>query len=362
MQFAKRSILVLLTPIFPLLLFATAFDMGVTRIVGHPGEVKKIINDSGIYNNAVTAALNQAKNVTSDNGSLPLTDPSIQAAATSTFTPQTLQNYSNQVIDGVYDWLNGKTAQPDFKIDLSSLKSTFAQQVAKAAETKAAALPTCSSADQISSYNDVFSSTCLPPNVTPAEAGSEASSAILNGQGFLDNPVITANNVKGSDSNQSVFNNQLKNAPAQYRKAKRAPWILSLLTILVAAGIVFLSATWQKGLRHIGITLAIVGVFMLLFAWALNYGVTKKAVPKISFDNSVLTADVKALVTDLAQSIDKNYWEFGTVYTVLGAAAIATPVFLNRRNAKPQPASTANSAETADKTKAERKPPTKLVQ
>src|SRR5262249_11460494 len=148
-------------------------------------------------------------------------------------------------------------------------------------------------------------------------------SAVINNQDFLSNTVITPDNVQvvsecvrhtANDSEpcvpvskKSIFKLDGANElPKQYQNAKKTPWILSILTILVGAGIVFLSSTWRKGLRHIGINLLIIGLVMLVFSWALNQAVTKKIVPKIKVDNAIFQQDIRNLVTDLAQQIDKN--------------------------------------------------------
>jgi len=153
-------------------------------------------------------------------------------------------------------------------------------------------------------------------------AAAQVKDSLLSGQGFLDNATITAANIKNGGSNQSVFTDQLKSAPKQYQRAKKTPAILIILTILSGVGIVFLSKTWQKGLRHVGINLVVIGLIMLVFSWALNRTVSTKITPKIKVDNVILQQDVRNLMTDLAQQIDKSYWGFGVIYTLLGTAAI----------------------------------------
>lgn len=367
MQLIRKILLVLIIPLLPVFLFATAFDVGIVRVAGHPDGIKKILSDSGIYTTIVPAALDQAKQASGNNGgSVPLTNPDVQTAAKNTFTPQFVQQSTNQVIDGIYHWLDGKTAQPDFKIDLSGLKTSFAAQVGAAAEKRAASLPQCTSRAQITSFQDPFNATCLPPGLTPATAGANASSALLNGQGFLENPVITADNVKSSNSSP-LFTTKLKSVPQNYRRAKATPIILSLLTLLLIAAIISLSSSRQRGLRRVGITLLAVGIFMLAFSWGLNYAINRKALPNIKLDNAVLSSDVKLLVTDISQAIDKNYWIFGGAYAAAGVLAIATPIVMNRRTGKKQ-SSAASTPQNEEADKAEKqtkqgqkKPPT-LVQ
>ena len=325
MNFVRKFALVLITPIFSLLLFATAFDMGVLRVAGHPNNVKQILSDSGIYKTAVNSVLDQAKQVTdsSSGAAVSLSNPTVRSAANATITPQYVQQQTESVIDSVYAWLNGKTAQPDFSIDVANLKGKFASQVAAAVQQQAATLPRCTDAASASAaLNDPISATCLPAGVTPAAAASEAEGDLLNGQGFLDNTAINASSLKSKDSNQPVFSSgKLKDAPKQYQRLKKTPIILSVLALLTAVAIVFLNTSRRKGLRHVGVILLVIGLFMLLFAWGLGEAITKE-VPKIKLNDAVLQTDVQKVVTDVARQINHNYWIFGGLYSVLGILAL----------------------------------------
>ncbi len=334
MNFLRKTALVIITPIFTFLLFAAAFDMGILRVVSQPNNVKQVLSDSGVYNSAVNSLLDQAKQETSNNGSLDLTNPTIKSAANATITPQYLQQNTDSAIDAVYAWLNGKTPQPQFSIDVSSLKDKFAAAASQAAEQRATTLPACTDAASASAaVNDPVAATCLPPGVTPAAVGSEVQGNLLGGQGFLDNATIDASTIKGKNSNHSIFASQLKDAPKQYQRIKKTPIILSLLALLSAVAIVFLSSSRRKGLRHVGILLVIIGIFMLVLAWGMNEAVTKE-VPKIKLNNAVAQTDVRKVIVDLEQKIDQNYWIFGAVYTVLGALAIAAAIFWPGENKK----------------------------
>lgn len=325
MNFVRKSVLVLTTALFIALLFATALDMGVIRVISQPSNIKQILADSGAYNSAVNSVLAQSGKISTSDGSVSLTDPTIRAAANSTFTPQFVRSNTETVIDSIYAWLNGKTTSPNFNIDLSGGKSQFASAAAQAVQTRVAGLPVCTPANELSSF-DALSSSCLPRGVTPSAVADEVQADIVSGTGFLDQPVINANSLKSTRSNQSVFADQLKSAPQQYQRVKKTPVIFAILTLLAAAAIIFLSSSRRKGLRRVGIVLLIVGLLMLVFAWGLNECVAK-VTPKIKVDNSVVQTDLRNLITDISQKIDQNYWIFGAVYTLLGVLAIAAERF-----------------------------------
>ena len=324
--------MVIITPIFILLLFVTAFDFGVVHTVGNSGNVKKILSDSGVYNSVVPDALAQAKSVTNGNNSIPLTNPAIQSAAQKAISPQVVQSSAENAIDGIYDWLDGKVPLPDFQIDLTTVKANFASYAAQAAESQAATLPVCTTAANYSDF-DAFNATCLPKGVTLDQVGTQVQNNLTNGKGFLEHPVITADSIKSKGTNQSIFaSNNFQKIPKKYQMVKKTPYALGAVAVLLAVCIIFLSSTRRKGLRHVGVLLLIIGLFMLVFACGLNYAVNQKALPKLNgqLNNAVLEKDIKLLAKDITQSIDKNYWIFGGVYAALGAIAIGTVIFTGR--------------------------------
>ncbi|HXY17878.1 MAG TPA: hypothetical protein VEH48_00465, partial [Candidatus Nitrosopolaris sp.] len=175
MQFVRKALLVLLAPLFTLLLYATAVDVGFVRVGTHPSTIKSILAKSGIYDTVVPGLLNQGKQISSSGGSVSLSNSLVRTAAGQTFTPQLVQQNTEATIDGVYDWLDGKTPLPDFQIDLTNTKTAFAANVAKAAQQQLQALPVCSSAASAENF-DPLTASCLPPGVTPASAAATLQS------------------------------------------------------------------------------------------------------------------------------------------------------------------------------------------
>jgi hypothetical protein len=335
MNIAKKLALGVLSPLFITLLFATAFDIGFVGTATHPPTVKRIISESGIYDSVVPSVLQQTKSIQTDVGTISASDPAIQKAANAAISPQYVKQNTETAIDSIYKWLDGAIAQPDFKIDLAGPKASFAQSVSGSIQQRLAALPACSRIEtsQVLASGDYLNAGCLPIGVSPSAASAQVMASLTDSKDFLGNTTLSAGSIKNGDSQKSVFNDQLKSAPKQYQRAKKTPLILSVLTILTGVGIVFLSSTWQKGLRHVAINLVVIGLLMLAFSYALNRVVSTKVVPKIKVDNAVLQTDIRNLATDLTQQIDKNYWYFGGLYTVLGAGGIAAAEIFRRRAA-----------------------------
>ncbi|HSX17859.1 MAG TPA: hypothetical protein VLE51_00690 [Candidatus Saccharimonadales bacterium] len=348
-------------------LFATAIDVGVIRIVGSPDPIKKILSDSGIYNSVVPSSLDNAKQISGSSQDVPLTDPIARSAAESTFSPQFIKTSTDSVVDSIYRWLNGKSALPDFKIDLTPKKSEFINKVAVGVQQKAASLSRCTTLPSTTSF-DVFNASCLPPGVTPAQAAETVRSDLSNGQGFLDSPVITADSVKTTEicptglegcPSPPVHNNffsKNNNLPQYFQRLKVTPLIFVLITILLLLGIIFLSNSRLKGIRHVGFVLIGTGIFVILFALAVNAAVNNKVLPKISLTNTVLQDDVRKLVHDTVHRADNTFLALGSGYAILGALGVGG--FYLRRHHQPSAETMEKDIHTDDSTpQAEPKPP-----
>lgn len=343
MNFGRKALLLLITPLFSLLLFATALDFGILHLAGGPTTVEKVLEDSGIYKNVIPHSLDNIKQTSGSGGQVSLSDPIVKNAANQALSPQVIQQSANQIIDGVYHWLDGRTTLPDFQVDLSGAKTTFATSVGKGAEQKAASLPVCPTGlSGLPDSFDAFSATCLPAGLTPAQAGANARDTILNGKDFLANPVITAASLKKTNSDQSVFADK-QNLPKQFQRIKKTPIILAAVTILISGLIILLSSTRLGGLRKVGITLVVAGLAMLVFAWVLNWVVGTKLLPKLNINNAALAGDIKTLIRDVVQAVDKNYWYFGSLYAGLGLVAIGGTMLISRKSPKFKVARTGNT-------------------
>jgi hypothetical protein len=322
-------IVILLVILLPFLLLITVNDLGLTETFTNPTQIKKIVADSGLYKNIVSAVLDQAaKNSGGGNNSVSLADQAVKSAAVTTFSPQFVQQSTENVINGTYDWLNGKVSQPDFRIDLSGKKTEFASLVASNAQQVASNLPKCTRAQSEVINNqggnfDVFSAICLPTGSTPELVASNVQAQLANNQNFLKNTLITANSInKSGSSNQTVFTGKLKKVPMIYHWLKRTPFILSLLVVLIVAGVIFISSNRLKGLRLAGIVITVMGAITLIYSWSVNYAITKKILPRINISNLTIKTDVQSIAIRTTHTVDKYYWIFGGIYLALGVCAI----------------------------------------
>jgi hypothetical protein len=338
MSIIKKLLLVVLTPLLPLLLFSAAAVYGIMSTVGQPSQVKKLAADSGLYQSAISNVLDQQKSIKTSVGDLPLSDPSIRQAANQAFSPALVQKNTEAAIDNIYDWLDGKTPSPTFSLNFLSAQGDFANNLAAAVQTKAASLPDCKTPYTATSF-DVYSATCLPKGVSPASVAQQVKSQVAGGQGFIDKPIISASDIKNSNG-QSVFSSQLKSVPSKYQWLKKSPWLLMLLSLIVATGLVLLRPTLASGLRHVGLTVLLIGLFMLLFSWGIAKANHKYIQPNVKLSNAAIQSEIKNLIDQAVRRVDKNYWLFGGAYSVIGAGLLVSPRLLNKK----RPAGASKSA------------------
>jgi hypothetical protein len=348
MRFVRRVLLGLSVPILVCFLFGIAFSTGIAHTFSNPAPIKHIISDSGIYNSVLNSSLDQASPIIGGGVQIPFSDITLRKAATSTFPPQFIRQNTETVIDSIYKWLDDKTPLPDFYIDLSAQKIAFATSVAQSVQQQLASLPTCTRASIPQNF-DALNTTCLPTGITPSTAAASLRSDILGGQGFLDNPIITADTIKADGSKQSIFADQLKDAPQYYRNIKAAPSVLAALSVLVTIAVVFLSRTRRSGVKKIGFILLISGIFLLLMAWSASHITTDRIAPKISFDANVVQSNVRAIFVDVVKSISKSWWYFGALYCALGLLTIIATIFGPKQSTnQPGQETPAKQSEEAD--------------
>lgn len=342
MMFLRKSLVWLAVSALPLLLFGLATNLALVRSAGSPEPIKKILKESKIYDSALDAVLEATDNPNVDGqaGGIRSDNPIVVAAAKKAFPPQLVQSSAENFINGLYGWLEGSTQTPQFRIDLTAAKATFVNEVAAGAEARAAGLPACPRGQ--TNFEDAFSATCLPRGVSPAAAGDKIRQELAGGEEkFLKDPVITADTLKSKDGKPAFSSTSA--LPENYQRIKKVPIILAGLALISLLVVIFLSESRQKGLKRAGITLLVVGIVLLVFAWAANSVVNKAAIPKINIENSALQARVKALVKDVSATVSKNFMLSGGTYALLGAAGIGGAWYIGK-NSRPQTVKTVSNS------------------
>lgn len=327
MHIVRKGVVWLAVAILPLLLFGLATSFTLVRTAGTPEPIKKILKEIGIYTSALDTVLEATDNPnTSGEGGIRSDNPVVREAAKKAFTPELIQSSTENFIDSIYVWLEGKTPTPQFRIDLTQAKATFVGEIAAGAEARARTLPACPRGQ--AAFEDPFAATCLPRGVPPAIAADKIRQELTGSESkFLKDPVLTADTFKSKDGTPAFSNSKL---PENYQRIKKMPIILTIVTLLTLVVVVFLSENRRKGFKRAGVILVIAGVSLLLFAWFSNKVVNDQIVPQIKLESAALQEQFQKLVKNISATASKNFMTAGGVYTAIGALAVTGSIFIKR--------------------------------
>lgn len=299
-------------------LLAAASALAFHFVVANPDKVKNIVTSSGVYDNFVGVALDLFKSQGDDSGStIPLADPQIQKIAKQAFSPAVLQTNSEAFIDGTYNWLDGRTAKPQFSLDFSGSKNRLAIGIGDYAAKRLRSLPPCSYA-QIPRQIEVFKLRCLPPFVNVSQIRKQVIAELKSDKNFLPNPKVTPKSL-GWEKNGSQFSPQ-SSLPKQFGLAKKALWLLLPLVAVLAAGLVFLHESRQKGVQRLGKSLVATGIFIAVSP--LLFKIFYPRIASIGLSNNEMFNKLALpVMTEFNNAVAAIYYAFGGVSIALGIGA-----------------------------------------
>ena len=249
----------------------------LVMLVGSATPVKQSLERAGLYDSVVDTVLNQSDLLGGSNP-VPLDDQAIRALAKQALSEQQLKTYGEEFVDGTYRWLEGKSPEPDFKIDLTAARQTVASGVANKSAERLAGLPPCTRIPTGSL--DPFSITCLPPGINIERERQKILDELLANKDFIPQTVITAEQLPKSSDGRS-FAEANEKLPGRFQLIKRLPLILALSAALSAAAIIWLANNKRRGIRSVGRVALGIGGFVLLVTIIFGF-----ALPKISADLS----------------------------------------------------------------------------
>jgi hypothetical protein len=356
----RKGVVHLLAVVLFVSLLGLAVSTGANRTFT-PDKLKGWLAQSGIYDQVVPAILKSAETKSTTDGnqtSIPLTNEQIQKAAEQAFSSTLIQQSVNTFIDGNYAWLQGDTATPSFKIDLTKEKEEFAKSVGEQVQTRLASLPACSVA-QLAALQipvDPLTITCRPTTLDPKAEGTRIAAEISNSD-FLDKPVLTADSLnQDSASSGKPYYSKLSSAPKAYQRSKQAPLLTGVLIIVCALAIIAIAPSRRRGLRRVGLMLLDAGLVLVAFKFVAD-GLTNTVQHKLLAQtlNGQLTQQYTAVIKDIETSLTHTYFMFGIVFVAI-AAVILIALYVTRggnrqssRKSNAKPASDKPSTPQLDK-------------
>jgi hypothetical protein len=258
-------------------LFNLAVFTAIVLALGNPANIKESLAESNIYTTIVDSILDASQNALKDrpseNGeSFPINQPEIRAAANKAFPPEFLQKNVEQVIDGTFGWLDGKTSKPSWKIDLTEAKQTLANGVGDYAKNRFNGLPVCTlqQLQEAGGEVDALSAPCRPPGLTADAVRQDVINDLANSKEFLGDTVITPETLAENNEDGDPFE-KFAGAPDALQQLRLGPWVLAIFSLLLAAAVVLLHDHKRQGIRSVAITTAGTGLFLLIGTLILTY-------------------------------------------------------------------------------------------
>lgn len=350
MSWLRKGFVHLLSVLLLIALVGGALAASVDRDLSHPYKVKSWLSQSRLYDHFLANIITEAKQSAGDkeqSGSVSLSDSAVQQAAQSAFPPQLLEQSVNTFLDSNYAWLDGQSGTPNFTIDLTSAKLSFALQVGQYVRSYSSGLPVCTVAQLVEMQTQVIdplSATCRPPNTTPEALGAQTTRQIATSSDFLSDPVITAStlNPKAASGQDQPYYQKLSHLPQAYRLATKLPWILGGLAVISSLGIIYIAPRKRWGLRRIGIILTEAGIILVAIKFIADF-VFKKLEHRVF--NSASIGQLQQSLTDFAHRVETSLVKtdllIGILFLVL-ALAIFGSLFKTRHGSPGTGSSSSN--------------------
>lgn len=318
-------------------LFALAVSTAFWVVFGTPDRLQKALSDSGVFDTVVDSVAEEAQNDPQVRTGLDESDAAkIKDAIQSALPKETVEQTVDQVITGVYAWLDGTNESLEFSVDLSQHSDALIQNLAKVAAEKNMSMPNCT-ARQLAALvpnPNPFEMTCKIPGTTEAQAQAVAENYLRNNVEFFKNPTFTVSNLP-KDAQGRTIDQSLSFMPGMFQLAGLVPWILGIVAILLTVLVFYLSKDKLSALKSMGITFLVSGGFLLVTALIARFAMDRSSDPFSNLQAGAETGlaivkGIRSLSTDFIGTLIK----FAVIYLVIGAGLFVF-VTIKRRSSGP---------------------------
>ncbi|HVW23004.1 MAG TPA: hypothetical protein VHB51_00750 [Candidatus Saccharimonadales bacterium] len=342
MMWLRKSFVHLLASLLLLSLLVLGVSTAIAQNFSKPTKVEGWLADSNIYGHFVKDVIlqsDQSIGSSQQMSGISLSDTAVQQAAQSAFPTSLIKKSINDVLDANYAWLQGKTATPEFKVDLTAAKQSFAQQVGTYVTNYFSSLPVCTAAQAAQLTNiDPLSAPCRPSNVTAQQEGQMVQQQLTEGGSFLTKSVLTPatlNPDQKADSQPYYQNQKLQHLPKIYRTAVAIPWIALAVAVVTALGVIFIYPVRRRGVRKVGYGLVIAGVLLLASKFVVD--AVFNHVKKSTFNNSSVGELQKSLTNFLGRAehgVTQTEVYLAVVFIVLAVIIFVTLIVTRDKGTK----------------------------
>jgi DNA-binding protein Fis len=260
-------------------IFAGVSLWSLQQYFGTSAHIKQWLVESQVYPAIQTEIITQSVNNTAGQGEgITLSEPLVKQALERSITEAYVRESAEQVIDGTYAWLDGTTATPVYEIDVTPVKTAFADSIITSANTRLKDLPDCILPDQATT-TDPFKVNCNPPASIRTSELDRLRKEIATNPDFLPQN-ITAETYNLDQSAQSTAVNvgtpwyeNVSYLPTLFQWTVRGPVIFLMFGVLSAASIVLLSTSRRAGVRRTATTVLSSSLALALSSVALLFTV-----------------------------------------------------------------------------------------
>lgn len=331
----------LLATCFSFCILTMAVLTAANAVFGTPDTLKQSLADSQTYDSVAAGIVDQAvanadKEQPQQAGEKSLDSKVAQDAMRKVVTPQRLRGYAEQVVEGTYNWLEGDTDKPDYAVDLSTIKKDLGVSVGDSAVQHLQELPVCTQ-QQLRKLNpndvDPFALPCRPPGINLKAERQKLINQVIKGDGALQDTEITADDTI-SESGQTPFE-KLAFIPTIFQWSKVLPWILGILAVVSATGVVFIQNDRRTGIKSVAKPLLATGLLLLV-----SIVVTSFLLGRLQFNEMAETRHFEEAMVLLIKSLYNGFKNvlliFATIYTLLGASGLIGLRFTKPKGTAPE--------------------------
>ncbi len=264
--------------------------------------VESWVSKSGVYD-SVLSTINVSTTSTDSSGTI-ITNSDVQQALNETFDAAYIEDNTNTAIDAFYNWLDGKTTEVSFAIDVQDYSDAFVNNLTDIVQAKLEALPQCTGTNTYPS--------CLP-STTTAESYAKQIAKLSNNSSFLSEPIT-------QDSLSQTFP-ALTWLPFAVQLVKTLTIVLPIALLALAGLYIVLSQDKMRGLSYIGKQFTFGSVAFLIggiAAWMLSglAGFTSS-----ESNQQIINLIVNPLIKVVLAS-------FGQILTILSGAVVLVGVLI----------------------------------
>ncbi len=183
-------------------------------------------------------------------------------ASSDILTPEYITQKLYPVIDGVYDWLEGKTDSPEFNVVLSDKLTALADAVGGPLKSELAKLPACPSNLVYTPDFNPIEALCVPPGTDVNFIVDEFTRQITTSPDIAD--------ISFSSDDMEFDEELLTTAPLVYSGASNLPYVFAGVALLFSVAVVLLSKSTRHGLRNLSWIYIGNGLLVALSFWILG--------------------------------------------------------------------------------------------